>query len=189
MIEASASSPPASYPLTGKTCTAFMTNCTSSPSLRSRSSTDSVVSTEAICAGAETSNLTRDITSSVFIEVTRALIWFLAPYCGISFVAPFALGISTTDALYPERRVLNITERSSGTTKKGRSPQRPTHGAPAQLSSERHCPYRPAHKNLRHFSYPTRAACRARSCIVSLALALTAERSRILRLGVSGSFG
>src|SRR5829696_7757947 len=91
MIEASASSPPASYPLTGKTCTAFMTSCTSSPSLRSRSSTDSVVSTEAICAGAETSNLTRDITSSVFIEVTLALIWFLAPYCGISFVAPFSL--------------------------------------------------------------------------------------------------
>src|SRR5215208_4991989 len=89
MVEVSASSPLASYPLTGKTCTAFMTNCTSSPSLRSRSSTDSVVITEAICAGAETSNLTRDITSSVFIEVTLALIWFLAPYCGISFCSSF----------------------------------------------------------------------------------------------------
>src|SRR5215217_4106509 len=84
---------PASQPLTGKTWTAFITNCTSSPSLRSRFSTDSVVRTEAICAGAETSNLTSDITSSDFIEVTVALIWFLAPYCCISFAAPFALDV------------------------------------------------------------------------------------------------
>src|SRR5215207_6202051 len=94
MIEASASSPPAYYPLTGKTCTAFMTNCTSSPSLRSRSSTDSVVSTEAICAGTATSNLTSDIISSLLIDVTLALIWFLAPNCCTSFAAPFSLWIS-----------------------------------------------------------------------------------------------
>ena len=85
--------PPAFYPLTGKTWTAFMINCTSSPSLRSRSSTDSVVRTEAIYAGAETSNLTSDITSSDFIEVTLASIWFLAPYCCIRFAAPFSLGL------------------------------------------------------------------------------------------------
>src|SRR5579875_79222 len=57
-----------------------MTSSTVSPAFSPMASTDSVVSTEAICAGAGTSNLTSDMMASLLTDVTLALILFLAPY-------------------------------------------------------------------------------------------------------------
>jgi hypothetical protein len=67
------------YSLTGSTFTALIMSRTSSPTSRFNSSTDSVVVTDAISAGVVTSNLISDIIPSLLIEVTLALILFLAP--------------------------------------------------------------------------------------------------------------
>src|SRR5262245_16882060 len=59
---------------------AFTTSCTLSPTLRSSSWTDSVVNTDAMRVGAVTSNFTNDMMASLLMEVTLAVILFLAPY-------------------------------------------------------------------------------------------------------------
>ncbi len=69
------------YSLTGSTWMAFTTSVTRSPGASCSSSTDSVVSTEAIAQGTSTVNLTRDITSPRFTLVTVAWILLRAPYC------------------------------------------------------------------------------------------------------------
>jgi cytochrome b subunit of formate dehydrogenase len=86
-----------------------------------------VVSTEAICAGAETSNLTSDITSSDFTVVTFALIWFLAPYCCISFAEPLSLRVGfLVRAAVPRKASAQYFTRI-----RGELPRSPRTGNPA----------------------------------------------------------